>query len=123
VFAQEQLESRLRRTRIRCAWAVPRKSLLLASYTKLQTTPASYAEQKPRNDLEFRLISDNAADMIAVVDMNGNRIYNSQSYQRVLEYDENELKSSSAFDQIHEDDRVLVRAGYPQMRFIIAFYL
>src|SRR5229473_7787382 len=49
----------------------------------------------------FRLISDNAADMIAVVDMEGRRIYNSQSYKRVLGYDESELRSSSAFEQIH----------------------
>src|ERR1700758_1004969 len=34
----------------------------------------------------FRLISENAADLIAVVDTQGNRIYNSLSYQRVLGY-------------------------------------
>src|ERR1700677_5105104 len=32
----------------------------------------------------FQLIIDNAADMIAVVDANGKRIYNSPSYQRIL---------------------------------------
>src|SRR5450631_600322 len=34
----------------------------------------------------FRLISENAADLIAVVDMHGNRIYNSLSYEKVLGY-------------------------------------
>ncbi len=34
----------------------------------------------------FRLISENAADLIAVVDMQGNRIYNSLSYEKVLGY-------------------------------------
>src|SRR5579863_9887112 len=53
----------------------------------------------------FRLISENAADLIAVVDMEGNRIYNSLSYQKVLGYSPEELKSSSSFDQIHPDDR------------------
>ena len=53
----------------------------------------------------FRLISENAADLIAVVDMAGNRIYNSLSYQKVLGYSPEELKSSSSFDQIHPDDR------------------
>jgi two-component system cell cycle sensor histidine kinase/response regulator CckA len=64
----------------------------------------------------FRLISDNAADMIAVVDMDGNRIYNSQSYSRVLGYDTNELKKSSAFEQIHEEDRERVRAAAHEAR-------
>jgi two-component system, cell cycle sensor histidine kinase and response regulator CckA len=59
----------------------------------------------------FRLISDNAADMIAVVDMDGKRIYNSQSYSRVLGYDQDELKSSSSFEQIHDEDRERVRAA------------
>src|SRR5260370_41051099 len=31
----------------------------------------------------FRLITENAADMIAVVDMEGNRIFNSLSYEKV----------------------------------------
>jgi PAS domain-containing protein len=57
----------------------------------------------------FRLISENAADMIAVVDMDGRRIYNSLSYQKVLGYSAEELKNSSGFDQIHPDDRVRVR--------------
>jgi PAS domain S-box-containing protein len=57
----------------------------------------------------FRLISDNVADMIAVVDMDGQRIYNSVSYERNLGYSLNELKASSGFDQIHPDDRERVR--------------
>ena len=57
----------------------------------------------------FRLISENAADMIAVVDAEGNRIYNSLSYQKVLGYSPSELKSSKAFEQIHPDDRERVR--------------
>jgi PAS domain S-box-containing protein len=59
----------------------------------------------------FRLISDNAADMIAVVDMEGNRIYNSRSYSRILGYDEDDLQRSSAFDQIHPHDRERVRSA------------
>src|SRR5579883_327041 len=53
----------------------------------------------------FRLISENAADMIAVVDMNGQRLYNSPSYQKLLGYSQQELGQTSAFDQIHADDR------------------
>jgi PAS domain S-box-containing protein len=57
----------------------------------------------------FHLISDNAADMIAVVDMEGKRIYNSLSYQKVLGYSPEELQASSSFEQIHPDDRERVK--------------
>ena len=57
----------------------------------------------------FRLISENAADLIAVVDMKGNRIYNSCSYERVLGYSAEELRNSPAFEQIHPDDRTRVQ--------------
>jgi two-component system, cell cycle sensor histidine kinase and response regulator CckA len=53
----------------------------------------------------FHLISENAADMIAVVDMEGKRLYNSLSYQKVLGYSPEELQASSSFEQIHPDDR------------------
>ncbi|MFZ3363372.1 MAG: PAS domain-containing protein, partial [Candidatus Acidiferrales bacterium] len=43
--------------------------------------------------------------MIAVVDMAGNRLYNSPAYQRVLGYTAEELQSTSSFEQIHPDDR------------------
>jgi two-component system, cell cycle sensor histidine kinase and response regulator CckA len=57
----------------------------------------------------FRLISENAADMIALVDMDGRRIYNSLSYQKMLGYSTEELKSSSGYEQIHPDDRERVK--------------
>jgi two-component system cell cycle sensor histidine kinase/response regulator CckA len=56
----------------------------------------------------FQLISENVADMIAVVDMNGKRLYNSPSYSRVLGYTDQELKGTSGIEQIHPDDRQMV---------------
>lgn len=53
----------------------------------------------------FRLISEHAADMIAVVDTNGRRIYNSPAYEKVLGYTQQELKNTLGFEQIHPDDR------------------
>jgi PAS domain S-box-containing protein len=64
----------------------------------------------------FRLISENAADMIAVVDLQGRRIYNSISYERVLGYSAQELKQSFAFEQIHPDDRGTVRKAEEEAR-------
>ncbi|MBZ5698326.1 MAG: PAS domain S-box protein [Acidobacteriia bacterium] len=53
----------------------------------------------------FRLITENAADMIAVVDGSGNRLYNSPSYQKLLGYSPEELRETKSFEQIHPDDR------------------
>src|SRR5437879_5226176 len=64
----------------------------------------------------FRLISENAADLIAVVDMQGNRIYNSPSYERVLGYSAEELRSSSSFEQIHPEDRECVKEAAEEAR-------
>ena len=52
----------------------------------------------------FRLISENAADMIALVDSSGRRLYNSPSYQKILGYTAEDLETSS-MEQIHPDDR------------------
>jgi len=64
----------------------------------------------------FHLISENAADMIAIVDMEGRRIFNSLSYQRVLGYSPQELRASTPFQQIHPDDRERVREAAEKAR-------
>lgn len=61
--------------------------------------------QLAEHDELFQLITENAADMIAVVDGAGNRLYNSPAYSKVLGYSEAELGASSAIDQIHPSDR------------------
>jgi PAS domain S-box-containing protein len=64
----------------------------------------------------FHLISENAADMIAVVDMEGRRIYNSVSYQKALGYSPEELQASSSFEQIHPEDRERVKTSTEDAR-------
>ena len=64
-------------------------------------------ELNQRNQL-FEVITENAADMIAVVDGNGNRLYNSPAYQKVLGYSSEELKLTSSAEQIHPDDQLRV---------------
>ncbi len=64
----------------------------------------------------FHLISENAADMIAVVDLEGRRIFNSLSYQKILGYSPEELQESSGFEQIHPDDRERVKNAAKEAR-------
>jgi PAS domain S-box-containing protein len=56
----------------------------------------------------FRLITENAADMIAVVDGEGRLLYNSPAYSRILGYSPEELRNTTAFEQLHPDDRQIV---------------
>jgi PAS domain S-box-containing protein len=61
--------------------------------------------QLTERDELFRVISENAADLIALVDADGNRIYNSPAYERVLGYSQEELRTTTSYEQIHPDDR------------------
>lgn len=71
---------------------------------QLQRLRKEFAE---KNEL-FELITENAADMIAVVDRSGKRLYNSPSYQRILGYSAASLREQSSFEQIHPADRARV---------------
>lgn len=62
-------------------------------------------EQLRKNEERFRLITENVADLIAIVDRSGKRLYNSPSYQRVLGYTQDELIATLAFVQVHPEDR------------------
>jgi diguanylate cyclase (GGDEF)-like protein/PAS domain S-box-containing protein len=64
-------------------------------------------ESKKREEL-FQIVTENAADMIALVDVKGHRLYNSPAYKRILGYSAAELGETSAFEQIHPEDRFKV---------------
>jgi PAS domain-containing protein len=78
-------------------------------HLQLQRVRGRLAER----DQLFKLITENAADMIAVVDNDGNRLYNSPAYHRVLGYSVEELSSGSSFEQIHPSDRERVVVARP----------
>jgi PAS domain S-box-containing protein len=73
----------------------------LYQHLQLQRIRRQLAER----DQLFQLITENAADMIAVVDGTGQRIYNSPAYQHVLGYSTEELQTTSSIEQVHPDDR------------------
>jgi PAS domain S-box-containing protein len=58
-----------------------------------------------KNEELFRLITENAADLILVLDRQGRRLYHSPSFERVLGYSAAEMEPLQPFDLIHPDDR------------------
>ncbi len=72
--------------------------------------------QLAERDRLFQLISENAADMIAVIDQSGRRLYNSPAYQTILGYSQDELVASSPMEQVHPDDRTRVLGAAEKAR-------
>jgi PAS domain-containing protein len=64
--------------------------------------------RSPNRDELFRIITENAADMIALVNVKGRRLYNSPAYSKILGYSPAELAQTPVFEQIHPDDRFKV---------------
>jgi PAS domain S-box-containing protein len=83
--------------------------LMFDMYTIYQFTQLHrIRRQLAERDQLFQLISENAADMIALVDGNGKRLYNSPAYLKVLGYSPEDLKDTQSMEQIHPDDRARV---------------
>jgi PAS domain S-box-containing protein len=67
------------------------------------------AEQKLRESEQlFRLITENAADLIVVLDLEGRRLYNSPSYEDFFGTPES-MRGSDSFQEVHPEDRERVR--------------
>ena len=91
--------------------------LLFDTYTIYQQFQLQRIRRRlAERDRLFQLISENAADMIAVIDKDGKRLYNSPAYQKILGYGPDELISTSPIDQIHPDDRPLVLGAAEKAR-------
>ncbi len=87
-------------------WVALGALALLALYQQFRIY-RTRRESKQREEL-FQIVTENAADMIAMVDVKGHRLYNSPAYKRILGYSAAELGETSAFEQIHPDDRFKV---------------
>jgi diguanylate cyclase (GGDEF)-like protein/PAS domain S-box-containing protein len=64
----------------------------------------------------FRLVAENAADMIALVDTKGRSLYHNPAYLRVLGYSPTELEATSALEQVHPEDRFSVMEAAREAR-------
>jgi diguanylate cyclase (GGDEF)-like protein/PAS domain S-box-containing protein len=64
----------------------------------------------------FRVVSENAADLIALVEVTGKRLYNSPAYEKVLGYSPKELAATGSLEQVHPEDRERVIEAAKQAR-------
>lgn len=64
------------------------------------------------NEEKFRLITEGIGDLIALVNTEGKRLYNSPSYQQIL--GKIPLVGSDSFEEIHPDDRARMRALFAE---------
>lgn len=91
--------------------------LLFDVYVVLQQFQIHRFRQRVREREElFRLIGENAADMIAVVDADGRRLYSSPSYKKLLGYSDEELQQTTFYEHIHPDDCALVASATNEAR-------
>lgn len=72
------------------------------------------SEETLREQEEFyRMIAENIDDFVAVLDLEGRRLYNSPSYVR-LSADPALMKGTDSFEEIHPDDREHVRRVFKE---------
>lgn len=74
----------------------------------------SYREQQDKGIALYHVITENIADLIAVIDGNGKRIWNNRAYFDTLGYNPEELVNTNSFLEIHPDDRLLVETVFKE---------
>ncbi len=62
-----------------------------------------------KSESQFRLLAENASDMIARLAMDGKVLYVSPASETILGYKPDELTGTISFDIIHADDRAIVK--------------
>jgi len=60
------------------------------------------------SDKILQMITDNVYDLIAILDLEGKRVFNSKSYQHLFS-DPEKLKGTDSFQEIHTDDREKIK--------------
>ena len=66
------------------------------------------------SEAQFRLLAENASDMITRLSTTGQMLYVSPACQSILGYSPEELTGTSSFDIIHEEDRQNDKGTYLQ---------
>jgi PAS domain S-box-containing protein len=83
----------------------------LTDITESKKTQASLLESEER----YRMIAENAQDIITVTDTQTRYIYVSPSMERLFGYDCNELIGKNAFEFFHPDDIPAIQSTFPAL--------
>lgn len=87
---------------------------LLYEVVEKQTAERKLVDQALVEQEEFfRMIAENVEDFIAVLDVNGKRLYNSPSYARLFGNSDS-MKGTDSFAEIHPDDRNQVKRVFSE---------
>jgi len=89
--------------------AVPALRIVFSDISKRKQVEEAVRKQEEF----FRLIAENIGDFIAVLDLDGRRIYNSPSYAKFFGADR-DLRGSDSFADIHPEDRARVKQVFHQ---------
>ena len=68
-----------------------------------------------KSEARYRLLADNAGDVITLYDAVGGGVYSSPALQRLLGYAADEAKGMSAADFLHPDDQRSVRTAFSSL--------
>jgi diguanylate cyclase (GGDEF)-like protein/PAS domain S-box-containing protein len=91
----------------------PQGKAIRLSGANMDITPRKRAEEALREQKEFfRLIAENLQGFIAVLDVDGRRVYNSPSYARLV--GERDLVGTSSFAEVHPADRERVIKAFQE---------
>ena len=60
----------------------------------------------------FRIMTENVADLIAIIDRQGHRIWNNPAYGRILGYSQADLEGSYSMAEVHPDDQAKVMNAF-----------
>lgn len=73
-----------------------------------------YSQEQNDSVELYEFLTRHVADLLAVIDTQGRRIWNNRAYRETLGYSPEELEATNSFIEIHPDDRHLVETTFTE---------
>jgi len=72
----------------------------------------AYSQEQDESVELYQLLTRHVADLLAIIDTDGRRIWNNRSYRETLGYKPEDLEATDSFIEIHPEDRELVESTF-----------